>query len=172
MDKNLSIFYRIINKNVLEWFLLIISKVHTLRTSAKLSRNQIIMFLIKKRRSVDAQYLLLTLWIEVVVQNQKQPLEVFSKKGVLENFSKFTEKHLCLSLLFNKVAGLRLLADLRLLQVCNFKNFKKSSRAPVLQDTFGRLLLKNPKSNSWTVTFPAYGNVFRIFPDRHFGNHI
>ena len=29
------------------------------------------------------------------------------KKDVLENFAKFTGKHLCKSLLFNKVAGLR-----------------------------------------------------------------
>ena len=29
------------------------------------------------------------------------------KKGVLTNVTKFTEKHLCQSLLFNKVAGLR-----------------------------------------------------------------
>ena len=33
--------------------------------------------------------------------------EVFCEKGVLKNFAKFTGKHLCLSLLFNKVAGLR-----------------------------------------------------------------
>ena len=30
-----------------------------------------------------------------------------SKKGVLKNFAKFTEKHLCQSLFFNKIAGLR-----------------------------------------------------------------
>ena len=36
--------------------------------------------------------------------------EVFCKKGVLRNFVKLTEKHLCQSLLFNKVAGLRPLA--------------------------------------------------------------
>ena len=30
--------------------------------------------------------------------------EVFCKKGVLGNFAKFTGKHLCQSLLFNKVA--------------------------------------------------------------------
>ena len=35
--------------------------------------------------------------------------EVFCKKGVLRNFTKFTGKHLCQSLFFNKVAGLRLL---------------------------------------------------------------
>ena len=33
--------------------------------------------------------------------------EVFCKKGVLKNFVKFTEKHLCWSLFFNKVTGLR-----------------------------------------------------------------
>ena len=31
-------------------------------------------------------------------------LEVFCKKGVLENFAKLTGKHLCQSLLFNKSA--------------------------------------------------------------------
>ena len=31
--------------------------------------------------------------------------EVFCKKGVLRNFAKFTGKHLCQSLFFNKVAG-------------------------------------------------------------------
>ena len=29
------------------------------------------------------------------------------KKGALKNFVKFTERHLCRSLFFNKVAGLR-----------------------------------------------------------------
>ena len=37
----------------------------------------------------------------------KQPLEVFYKKGVLENFAKFTGKHLCQRLSFNRVARLR-----------------------------------------------------------------
>ena len=35
-------------------------------------------------------------------------LEVFCKKYVLKNLTKFTGKHLCQSLFFNKVAGLRL----------------------------------------------------------------
>ena len=34
--------------------------------------------------------------------------EVFCKNGVLRNFAKFTVKYQCQSLLFNKVAGLRL----------------------------------------------------------------
>ena len=39
---------------------------------------------------------------------QKQPLETFCKKRVaLKNLAKFTEKHMCQSLLFNKVAGLK-----------------------------------------------------------------
>ena len=33
--------------------------------------------------------------------------EVFYEKGVLKHFAKFKEKHLCQSLFFNKVAGLR-----------------------------------------------------------------
>ena len=32
--------------------------------------------------------------------------EVFCKKGALKNFAKFTGKHLCQSLFFNKVVGL------------------------------------------------------------------
>ena len=33
--------------------------------------------------------------------------DVFCEKGVFENFTKFTGKHLCQSLFYNKVAGLR-----------------------------------------------------------------
>ena len=46
------------------------------------------------------------------------------EKGVLRNFIKFTGKHMCESLFFNKVTGLKFL------------------RTPFLQNTFGRLLLK------------------------------
>ena len=38
---------------------------------------------------------------------QKQPQEVFYKKGVLRNFTRFTGKRLCQSFFFNEVAGLR-----------------------------------------------------------------
>ena len=38
-------------------------------------------------------------------QGQKQPLEVFCKKGVLKNVSKFTGKHLRRGIFFNKGAG-------------------------------------------------------------------
>ena len=36
---------------------------------------------------------------------QKQPPEVLYKKGVLKDSAKFTGKHLCQNLFFNKVAG-------------------------------------------------------------------
>ena len=38
---------------------------------------------------------------------QKQPPESFCEKGVYKNFAKFPGKHLCQSLFFNKVIGLR-----------------------------------------------------------------
>ena len=38
---------------------------------------------------------------------QMQPPEVFYKQPVLKHFAVFTEKQLCWSLFFNKVAGLR-----------------------------------------------------------------
>ena len=39
---------------------------------------------------------------------QEQPPEMFYKKGVLKNFVKFTGKHLCQILFFNKVTSLSL----------------------------------------------------------------
>ena len=40
--------------------------------------------------------------------NRSSCPEVFCKKVVLRNFAKFTGKHLCQSVFFNKVAGLGL----------------------------------------------------------------
>ena len=65
------------------------------------------------------------------------------KKGVLRNFTKFTGKHLCQSLFFNKVTGLRpaTLLEKRLWHRCFPVNFVKFLRTPFLQNTSGRLLL-------------------------------
>ena len=54
-------------------------------------------------------------------------LEVFCKKGVLENLTKFTGKYLCQSLFFNKVADLRnaTLLKKRLWHRCFPLNFVK-----------------------------------------------
>ena len=40
--------------------------------------------------------------------NRSSSTEVFYKIGILKNLAKFTGKHLCQSLLFDKVAGVRL----------------------------------------------------------------
>ena len=65
------------------------------------------------------------------------------KKGVLKNFTKFTGKHLCQSLFFNKVAGLRSTSLLkkRLWYRCFPVNFAKFLRTRFFQSTSGRLLL-------------------------------
>ena len=62
---------------------------------------------------------------------------VFCKIGVLKNFSKFTGKHLCQSLFFSKVAGLKpaTLLKKRLWPRCFPVNFEKSLRTPILQST-------------------------------------
>ena len=49
----------------------------------------------------------------VAIRLRDNRLEVFCKKGILRNFTKFSGKHLCLSLFFNKVAGLCRLKFLR-----------------------------------------------------------
>ena len=66
------------------------------------------------------------------------------KKGVLRNFAKFTEKHLCESLFLNKVAGLRpaTLLKKRLWYRCFPVNFAKFLTKPFLKNTSWRLLLK------------------------------
>ena len=70
-------------------------------------------------------------------------LGVFCRKGVLRNFSKFTGKHLCQSLFFNKVAGLRpaTLLKKRLWHRCFLANFAKFLRAPFLTEHLWWLLL-------------------------------
>ena len=57
------------------------------------------------------------------------------KKGVLRNFVKFTGKHLCQSLFFNKVAGLpATLLKKRLWHSCFLENFTKFLRTPFLRE--------------------------------------
>ena len=61
------------------------------------------------------------------------------KKDVPKNFTKFTGKHLCQSLLFNKVAGLNpaTLLKKRLWHRCFPVNFAKFFRTSFLQNTSG-----------------------------------
>ena len=58
--------------------------------------------------------------------------DVFYEKGVLKDFAKFTRKHLCQGLFFNKVAELRptTLLKKRLWLRCFHVNFAKFLRTP------------------------------------------
>ena len=78
-----------------------------------------------------------------VFHHQKQPPEVLCKKRCSEKFRKFTGKHLCKSLFFNKVACLKpaTLLKRRLWHRCFPVNFAKFLRTPFLKNTSGRLLL-------------------------------
>ena len=79
----------------------------------------------------------------IAENEQEQPLEVFYKKEVLKNFVKFIAKHLCQSLFFTKVAGLRAatLLKKRLWHRCFPVNSAKFVRTPFLQNTSGQTLL-------------------------------
>ena len=77
----------------------------------------------------------------VRVRSSRQ--EVFCKKGALRNSTKFIGKHLCQSLFFNKVAGLRpaTLLKKRLWHRCFLVNVAKFLRTPFLTEHLWRLLL-------------------------------
>ena len=65
------------------------------------------------------------------------------KKVVLRSFTKLTRKHMCQSLLFNEVAGLKpaTLLKKRLCYRCFLVNFAKFLRTPFSQNTSAWLLL-------------------------------
>ena len=72
----------------------------------------------------------------VALEIQKQ--NMFFKTGVLEHFAKFTGKHLCQSLFFNKVAGApATLLKKRLWHKCFLVNFAKFLRTSFSQNTSG-----------------------------------
>ena len=67
--------------------------------------------------------------------------EVFYKKGVHRNFTKFTGKHLCQSIFFNKVAGLCNFIKKETLAQVFYCEFCEISNNTFLTGTSGRLLL-------------------------------
>ena len=73
--------------------------------------------------------------------------ELFYKKGVLRNFTKFRGKHLCQGLFFNKAADLRPanLLRKRLWHRCFPVNFAKFLRTPLLTENLLWLLLSDVK---------------------------
>ena len=58
------------------------------------------------------------------------------KKGVLRNFVKFTGKHLCQSLFFNKVAGLRFPSKVSL---SSFYSFSSNSWGTQIEKTYSNI---------------------------------
>ena len=71
----------------------------------------------KKSHSWGRRYYLKNIWnMAELCLFFKRP-EMFCKESVLRNFTKFTGKHLCQSLFFNKVASLILLAKVKNLAV-------------------------------------------------------
>ena len=74
---------------------------------------------------------------------QKQPPEVFCKKGVLKNFANFTGKHLCWSL-FQACSFIKK----RLQQWCFPVKFTKFLRTSILKNICERLILFNSPQNT------------------------
>ena len=60
----------------------------------------------ERQKNIDFEYCLITDFqnIKIHAKCRSSPPEVFYKKGDLRNFTKFTGKHMCQSLSFNKVA--------------------------------------------------------------------
>ena len=81
--------------------------------------------------------------LSTLLNEKKENFNVVFVEAVVQACSKFTGKHLCQSLLFNKVAGLRPATLLRriLWHRCFPVNFMKFLRRPFLQNTFVLLLL-------------------------------
>ena len=87
------------------------------------------------------------------------------KKGVLRNFTKFTGKHLCQSLFFNKVAGVTLVTLLkkRLWHRCFPVNVVKFLRTPFLHNTSGRRCSVNINIRLHPTVFATFERVYDDF---------
>ena len=77
------------------------------------------------------------------ISNRKRSV----RKDVLRNFAKFTGKHLCKSLFFNKVFN-EVSLKKRLWHRCFPVNFEKFLRTPFLQNTSGGLLMQVEKEQT------------------------
>ena len=96
--------------------------------------------------------------------------DVFCKKGVLRNFAKVTGKHLCQSLFFNKVSGLRPATLLKKRLWHSFpKNFVKFLRTTFLTEYLWWLLLdklcrvSNLESRISRLQLATYWNRFMCY---------
>ena len=84
--------------------------------------------------------------------------EVFCKKGALKNFTKSIGKHLCQSLFFNKVAGLRpaTLLKKRLWHRCFPVSFVRFLWTPFLKEHLWWLLLQLEDYSSYQAKIFSY----------------
>ena len=111
-------------------------------------------------------------YLPVHLRNQQETLlrnnvrnsrpKLFCKKGVLNNFAKFTRKHLCWILFFNKVTVLRPATVLkkRLQYRCFPVNFGKFSRTTFFTEhLWWRLLL----CQEWTPRMGGDIELFKTF---------
>ena len=96
-----------------------------------------------------------------MLKNQKESPRLFCKKVVLRNFSRFTGKHLCQSLFFNKVTGCWLLLKnlwniwwSQFLQLNFIKDFKSSFNS----------LLWNTIWNNWIIYYVSQARKLSIMP--------
>ena len=114
-------------------------------------------------------------------KNRNSHRRCFARKGVLRNSTKFSRKHLCQNLFFNKVADLRpvTLFKKRLWQRCFHVNFTKFLRTSFLQNISLFFSQNFSNSNSHCVKSiqirnyfcsvfscirPEYGNLLRKSP--------
>ena len=96
----------------------------------------------------------LTITVKLTVIAQKHFSEVFYKKGVLRYFAIFTGKHLCQSLFFNKIAGLRpaTLLTKKPWHRCFSVNFATFLRTPIFLEHLRWLLL--------IVVLPLFSDLY------------
>ena len=99
-----------------------------------------------------------TRWLLLGVIRSSCP-EMFCKKGVLRNFTKFTGKHLCQSFFFNKVAGLRSATLLK-------KNFVKFLRTPFCIEHLWCLLLCYWMFNMEVTIFEFFEKLCHLIIDQ------
>ena len=81
--------------------------------------------------------------------------EVFCKKGVLKNFAKFAGKHLCQSLFFNEVAGLRPFIEHRCWLLLILHNWELEVKWISLIEIMGRRTsIDHLHGIIWAIFFP------------------
>ena len=93
-------------------------------------------------------------------------LEVFCTKGALRNCAKFTEKHLCQSLFFNKVAGLRACNFIKkeTLAQCFPVNFAEFLRTPFITEHLWWLFLEIQIKSLEVLFNPLQQGVAFLYP--------